>query len=119
MQRERRIGNLVVDSKPLQDADKQQIIHILCTAIRKEGLSMLDWNEDVQWLQRRVAKVREWHPEMELPDLSTAHLMETAGKWLPFYLDQAESSRRALPNSGSSISRKSSGHRFHTSSSRR
>lgn len=88
MQRERRIGTLVVDSKPLQDADKQQIIHILCTAIRKEGLSMLDWNEDVQRLQRRVAKVREWHPEMELPDLSTAHLMETAAEWLPFYLDQ-------------------------------
>ena len=88
MQRERRIGTLVVDSKPLQDADKQQIIHILCTAIRKEGLSMLDWNEDVQRLQRRVAQVRAWHPEMELPDLSTAHLMETAGEWLPFYLDQ-------------------------------
>lgn len=88
MQRERRIGTLVVDSKPLQDADKQQIIHILCTAIRKEGLSMLDWNEDVQRLQRRVAQVREWHPEMELPDLSTAHLMETAAEWLPFYLDQ-------------------------------
>ncbi len=88
MQREQRIGTLVVDSKPLQDADKQQIIHILCTAIRKEGLSMLDWNEDVQRLQRRVAKVREWHPEMELPDLSTAHLMETAAEWLPFYLEQ-------------------------------
>ena len=88
MQRERRIGTLVVDSKPLQDADRQQIIHILCTAIRKEGLSMLDWNEDVQRLQRRVAQVRAWHPEMELPDLSTAHLMETAAKWLPFYLEQ-------------------------------
>ena len=88
MQRERRIGTLVVDSKPLQDADRQQIIHILCTAIRKEGLSILDWNEDVQRLQRRVAKVRAWHPEMELPDLSTTHLMETAAEWLPFYLDQ-------------------------------
>ena len=88
MQRERRIGTLVVDSKPLQDADKQQIIHILCTAIRKEGLSMLDWNEDVQRLQRRVAQVRAWHPEMELPDLSTAHLMETTAEWLPFYLEQ-------------------------------
>ena len=88
MQRERRIGTLVVDSKPLQDADRQQIIDILCTAIRKEGLSMLDWNEDVQRLQRRVAQVRAWHPEMELPDLSTAHLMETAAEWLPFYLEQ-------------------------------
>ncbi len=74
---------------------------------------MLDWNEDVQRLQRRVAQVREWHPEMELPDLSTAHLMETACEWLPFSIrTRAESSRRAPLNSGSSISRRYSGHRF-------
>ena len=49
---------------------------------------MLDWNEPVQRLQRRVAKVAEWHPELDIPDLSTEHLMQTAQDWLPFYLEE-------------------------------
>lgn len=89
MQMEQRIGKLVIDSKPIQNADKQQIIDIICTAARKDGLSMFDWNESVQCLQRRVAKVSEWHPELEIPDLSTEKLLSTAADWLPFYLEDA------------------------------
>lgn len=89
MQMEQRIGKLVIDSKPIQNADKQQIIDIICTAARKDGLSMFDWNESVQRLQRRVAKVSEWHPELEIPDLSTEKLLSTAADWLPFYLEDA------------------------------
>ena len=88
MQQERHIGKIVIDSKPIQSADKKQIISIICEAIKKEGLSMLDWNEPVQRLQRRVAKVAEWHPELDIPDLSTEHLMQTAQDWLPFYLEE-------------------------------
>lgn len=87
MQMEQRIGKLVIDSKPIQNADKQQIIDIICTAARKDGLSMFDWNESVQRLQRRVAKMSEWHPELEIPDLSTEKLLSTAADWLPFYLE--------------------------------
>lgn len=89
MQMEQRIGKLVIDSKPIQNADKQQIIDIICTAARKDGLSMFDWNESVQRLQRRVAKMSEWHPELEIPDLSTEKLLSTAADWLPFYLEDA------------------------------
>ncbi len=88
MQQERYIGKLVIDTRPIHDANKADIIAIICEAIKKEGLSMLDWNEQVQQLQRRVAKVAEWHPELSIPDLSTEHLMETAQDWLPFYLEQ-------------------------------
>jgi len=88
MQQERHIGKIVIDSKPIQSADKKQIISIICEAIKKEGLSMLDWNEQVQRLQRRVAKVAEWHPELDIPDLSTEHLMQTAQDWLAFYLEE-------------------------------
>lgn len=88
MQQERHIGKIVIDSKPIQSADKEQIISIICEAIKKEGLSMLDWNEQVQRLQRRVAKVVEWHPELGIPDLSTEHLMQTAQDWLAFYLEE-------------------------------
>ncbi len=88
MQREQRIGKLLVGSKPIHDADRAQIIPIICEAIKKDGLSMLDWNDNMQRLQRRVAQVAAWHPELAIPDLSTEHLMNTAQDWLPFYLEQ-------------------------------
>ena len=96
MQMEQRIGKLVIDSKPIQNADKQQIIDIICTAARKDGLSMFDWNESVQRLQRRVAKVSEWHPELKIPDLSTEKLLSTAADWLPFYLEDAGRVRTSI-----------------------
>lgn len=96
MQMEQRIGKLVIDSKPIQNADKQQIIDIICTAARKDGLSMFDWNESVQRLQRRVAKVSEWHPELEIPDLSTEKVLSTAADWLPFYLEDAGRVRTSI-----------------------
>ena len=88
MQRERRIGKLLIESKPITDAEKDDIISIICEAMKKDGLSMLDWNDKVASLQRRVAKVAEWHTEMEIPDISTEHLMQTAAEWLPFYLER-------------------------------
>lgn len=88
MQKERRIGKLIVDSKPIHNADKEQIIYIICEAMAKNGLSMLEWNdEQVQRLQRRVAQVAAWHRELNIPDISTKHLIANAKDWLPFYLD--------------------------------
>ena len=88
MQKERRIGKLTVSSKPIHDALKEEIIKTVCNAMPKNGLSMLPWNDDeVAGLQRRVAQVAIWHPELNIPDLSTEHLMNTAADWLPFYLD--------------------------------
>lgn len=88
MQRESLIGMLVIESKPIHDADKEEVIDIICSAVKKDGLSMFDWNEQVKRLQQRVAKIKQWHPEMNVPDLSTEHLMATAAEWLPFYLEQ-------------------------------
>lgn len=88
MQRESRIGMLVIESKPIHDADKEEVIDIICSAVKKDGLSMFDWNEQVKRLQQRVAKIKQWHPEKDVPDLSTEHLMKTATEWLPFYLEQ-------------------------------
>lgn len=48
---------------------------------------MFNWNEDVQRLQLRIEKVMKWHPEMNIPEISTKHLLETVDEWLPFYLE--------------------------------
>ena len=87
MQTERRIGALVIDSRPCSHIDRQQVSRLICEAVKKDGLSMFDWNAHVAQLQQRVAQVSIWHPELPIPDLSTPHLMATAAEWLPFYLE--------------------------------
>lgn len=88
MQREERIGKLTVGSRQLHNADNKQIIDIICKALRKDGLGMLTWDDKVQRLQRRVQTVATWHPDMNIPDISTEHLLDTASEWLPIYLTQ-------------------------------
>lgn len=87
MQHEWRIGQLLLRSKPIHNAPRNLQEQVLCDAVTKNGLSMLSWNDDVGALQRRVAQVAEWHPELNLPDLSTQHLLASAHDWLPFYLE--------------------------------
>ena len=87
VQHEWRIGTLLLRSKPMHDAPRGLQERVLCDAVQKNGLSMLSWSDDVGALQRRIAQVAAWHPELNLPDLSTQHLLETAHDWLPFYLD--------------------------------
>ena len=89
MQREQRIGKLMLSQKPIHDADKERLKGIVCEAMKKDGLTMMAWSEKaVEQVQRRVAQVAAWHPEMALPDVSTEHLLSTAAQWLPFYLEE-------------------------------
>ena len=87
--REYRIGQILAEVKPLSDIPRDEVVRILCEAARKEGTSMLDFSEEVGNLQRRVAAVALWHPELELPDLSTETVLERAPEWLPPYLEKA------------------------------
>ena len=89
MQREQRIGKLILSQKPIHYADKERLKGIVCEAMKKDGLTMMAWSEKaVEQVQRRVAQVAAWHPEMALPDVSTEHLLSTAADWLPFYLEE-------------------------------
>lgn len=89
MQREQRIGKLILSQKPIHNADKERLKGIVCEAMKKDGLTMMAWSEKaVEQVQRRVAQVAAWHPEMALPDVSTEHLLSTAADWLPFYLEE-------------------------------
>ena len=89
MQREQRIGKLMLSQKPRHDADKERLKGIVCEAMKKDGLTMMAWSEKaVEQVQRRVAQVATWHPELALPDVSTEYLLSTAADWLPFYLEE-------------------------------
>lgn len=88
-QRELCLGLLVLDAKPAGAEAREEAIAVICEAAKKDGLTMFDFGDAVQRLQHRVAAVATWHPEMELPDVSTEHLLATAAEWLPLYIGKA------------------------------
>ena len=87
--RELRIGQILLSSRSISDIPRETVVRILCEAARKEGTSMLDFHDGVQNLQRRVAAAAAWHPELELPDLSTQAVLDRAPAWLPLYIGKA------------------------------
>ena len=51
---------------------------------------MFDFSSDaVQNLQRRIAAVAAWHPELELPDVSTEAILASASEWGPVFIGSA------------------------------
>lgn len=89
--RELRIGVLVVGAKPLENAGQDAIVQVISRAAVKDGRTMFDFNDDVTALQERVAMVAEWHPEMELPSVSTESILASASDWLSLYIGGASS----------------------------
>lgn len=87
--REWRIGGLLIDSRPSSDVPREKIVEVICDAARKYGTSMLDFSDAVLNLQRRVACVAAWHPELEFPDLSTQASLDCASEWLPLWIAKA------------------------------
>ena len=88
-QRETRIGGLVVSAKPISDIPREELSRIICEAAARDGRSMLDFSDEVGNLQRRVASVASWHPELGLPDLATDTVLARASEWLPPFLGKA------------------------------
>lgn len=84
-----RIGNIILQSKPLPNPDKQQIINALLPVIKAEGEHLLDFNEQVIGWQNRVLSLSNWNPDRQWPDVSTQALL-TDLEWLMPYLDNVK-----------------------------
>jgi len=89
---ELRIGKLLLDSRQAASPSKEECIAIICDAARKEGLSMFDFNDEVQNLQRRIASAAFWHPELDLPKCDTESILKRIPEWLPFFVGKSFSS---------------------------
>jgi ATP-dependent helicase HrpB len=85
-QREQRIGELVLETKPLANIPEETRVRALCEAIRREGLEMLPWTDHTRQIQARAASLRLWRPDEDLPDLSDMTLTETLEDWLAPFL---------------------------------
>lgn len=86
---ELRLGLITLASRPLKGDAHGLIISAVAAAAPKEGLTMFDFNEEVQGLQLRIAVAAVWHPELELPDVSTEKVLSCAVEWLPMYIGNA------------------------------
>lgn len=83
---EKRIGNLVLETKALTKIDDSLRIQVICDVIRENGLKLLNWNESQEDLQARVLSLRVWRPNDNWPNISNEYLLETLEDWLSPYL---------------------------------
>jgi len=80
--RESSFERIVLDSRPAGQVDPARAARALTDAVRELGLDAMPWTENLQQLRWRVMGLRHWMPELELPDLSDAALLETLDDWL-------------------------------------
>jgi ATP-dependent helicase HrpB len=81
-QRERRIGELVLDAKPLASAPDDVHVDLIANAIRSEGLLPQMLTDSALAFQARVMSLRAWGRAELFPDLSEEALLKTLGDWL-------------------------------------
>ncbi|WP_454832847.1 ATP-dependent helicase HrpB [Pseudoxanthomonas wuyuanensis] len=81
-QRETRFDQIVLDSRPAGRVDPERAAAALTAAVRELGLSSLAWSESLQRWRQRVLCLRDWMPELGLPDLSDEALLASAETWL-------------------------------------
>ena len=87
--RERRIGVILLSSKPLSDHVQEKVQAVICEAIVRNGASLLSFDEEVGNLQRRIAFVALRHPELELPAVDTDAFCADAREWGPLFIGKA------------------------------
>ncbi|WP_018954967.1 ATP-dependent helicase HrpB [Thioalkalivibrio sulfidiphilus] len=83
---ERRLGALVLDSRPLEVVSPLAMTRLLIEAIRERGLACLPWTPESERLRQRLAFVHQLSSADgragEWPDVSDAALLATLEDWL-------------------------------------
>uniref|UniRef100_UPI0027D303B3 ATP-dependent helicase C-terminal domain-containing protein n=1 Tax=Tahibacter caeni TaxID=1453545 RepID=UPI0027D303B3 len=83
---ERRFAALVVQRRQVA-VTRADAVPALLAAVRDAGLDVLPWSDHARELRNRVLALRDWCPELGLPDLSDAALLANLEDWLAPYLD--------------------------------
>ncbi|MCP1582468.1 ATP-dependent helicase HrpB [Pseudoxanthomonas mexicana] len=81
-QRESRFDQIVFDARPAGRVDPALAAAALTDAVRDLGLDALPWPESLRQWRERVRCLRDWMPDLGLPDLSDDALMATLDDWL-------------------------------------
>ena len=89
-ERQRRIGELVLDREPLASLDEDARTRALVALVRRKGLELLNWTPELRQWQARVALLRRLdlarQGSSDWPDLSDAALLDSLEDWLAPWL---------------------------------
>ncbi len=80
--RQKRFDQIVIWSKPAGKVDSKMAAQALTEAVARLGLAVLPWTEKLEQLRTRMQCLREWMPELNLPDVSDTYLLEHLDHWL-------------------------------------
>lgn len=83
---ERRIGSLLVSSRPMTALTDDQAIPVIIRQVKERGLSLLNWGETEEELQARILSLRKWRSDEAWPEVSTAWLTQHPEEWLTPFL---------------------------------
>ena len=83
---ERRIGSLLVSSRPMTTLSDDQAIPVIIRQVKEQGLSLLNWGETEEELQARILSLRKWRSDEAWPEVGTAWLTEHTEEWLTPFL---------------------------------
>lgn len=86
-----RIGNIILRSTPLPEPDEKLKAQAICDAVRKEGETLLNWDESVEQWQNRILSIKKWRPADGWPDVSKETLLATNEEWLMPYIKDVKS----------------------------
>ena len=82
---EHRFAELVLERRSVPSRPEDALPALLA-AIREAGIDSLPWSEPARALRLRVTCLRDWLPELDLPDLSDAALLVALEDWLAPHL---------------------------------
>ncbi len=80
--KESRFDRIVLESRPAGRVDPAQAAQALTGAVRELGLEVLPWSDALRQWRERVGCLREWMPELGLPDVSDDALLQGLDDWL-------------------------------------
>jgi len=84
--RSRRLGALVLEERPIADADPARLAEAMTEGVRDMGLASLPWSDGAASLRARVLFLRRMYPDDGWPDLSDGYLLATLTEWLTPWL---------------------------------
>ena len=87
---EKRVGEIILESKAIKNISDEEKIEILIDAVRKNGMELLDWKEEVtDWLAR-IECAKKWNETGNWPTVNREYLLSNAMEWLAPYLSQVK-----------------------------
>jgi ATP-dependent helicase HrpB len=85
VQQELRLGSIVLQAKPLQNPEAENLRNALLQAVRDEGRHLLNWDNTVEQLLNRIQSLKIWRGDGS--DLTIETLLHHPEHWLLPYLE--------------------------------